>query len=74
MKTISGKTTAKVGLFKKISRFIDEVRQESRKVTWPSRRETTLTTVVVFVLAVIAAIYFMIVDQVIYRLLHWIIG
>jgi preprotein translocase subunit SecE len=58
----------------RIPSFIGEVRQEVKKVSWPSRRETMLTTAVVFVFALIAAIYFMIVDQVIYRSLHWIIG
>jgi preprotein translocase subunit SecE len=45
-----------------------------RKVTWPSSKETRVTTVVVFIFAIIAAAYFMVVDQVIYRLLHLIIG
>ena len=58
----------------RIPEFIREVRQEVKKVSWPSRRETTLMTTVVFVFALVAAIYFMIVDQVIYRILHWIIG
>lgn len=54
--------------------FIPQVRQEVRKVTWPSRRETLMTTAFVFGFAVIAAIYFMLVDQVVYRLVHSILG
>jgi len=50
------------------------VRQEMRKVTWPSGKETRVTTIVVFIFAIIAACYFMIVDQIIYRLLNLIIG
>ncbi len=65
---------ANKSFFKKAPEFIDEVRQETSKVTWPSRKETSLTTTIVFIFAIIAAIYFMIVDQLIYRALHWIIG
>ena len=54
--------------------FIPQVRQEMRKVTWPTRRETLMTTAFVFGLAVIAAVYFMLVDQVVYRLVHSILG
>jgi preprotein translocase subunit SecE len=54
--------------------FIPQVRQEVRKVTWPTRRETLMTTAFVFGFAVIAAIYFMLVDQVVYRAVHSILG
>lgn len=54
--------------------FIPQVRQEVRKVTWPTRRETLMTTAFVFGFAVIAAVYFMVVDQVVYRLIHSILG
>ena len=61
-------------LSKKIPEFIAQVRQEMRKVTWPTGKETRVTTIVVFIFAIIAAGYFMAVDQIIYRLLHLIIG
>ncbi len=64
----------KIPLTKKIPEFIAQVRQEVRKVTWPSAKETRVTTVVVFIFAIIAAAYFLVVDQIIYRLLHLIIG
>jgi preprotein translocase subunit SecE len=54
--------------------FIPQVRQEVRKVTWPTRRETLMTTAFVFGFAVIAALYFMLVDQVVYRVIHSILG
>jgi preprotein translocase subunit SecE len=60
--------------FKKAARFIPEVKQEMSRVTWASRRETTMTTIVVFIFALIAACYFLIVDQIIYRIIQWIIG
>lgn len=68
------KVDTKKGVFQRIPEFIGQVKQEVKKVTWPSRRETTMTTAVVFVFAIIAAIYFLLVDQVIYRAIHWIIG
>ena len=45
--------------------FIREVRQEVSKVTWPGRRETGVTTVMVFGFVTIAALFFLAVDQVV---------
>ena len=42
--------------------FIQQVRAEVVKVVWPTRREVMLTTVMVFILAALTAIYFAIVD------------
>ncbi|TMJ37036.1 MAG: preprotein translocase subunit SecE [Alphaproteobacteria bacterium] len=44
--------------------FLQEVRQETRKVTWPSRRETMITTVMVMIMVVLAAGFFLVVDAV----------
>jgi preprotein translocase subunit SecE len=52
---------AKISPFK----FLQEVRAEAQKVTWPTRKETTVTTIMVFVMVVIASIFFMVADQVI---------
>ncbi|MES2607132.1 MAG: preprotein translocase subunit SecE [Pseudomonadota bacterium] len=68
------KTETKQSLVKRIFAFIQEVKQETKKVTWPSRREATLTTVVVFIFAMLAAIYFVIVDKIIITLLKLITG
>jgi preprotein translocase subunit SecE len=46
-------------------KFFKEVRDEVRKVTWPSRRETTITTIMVFAFAFVAAVFFLLADQVI---------
>ncbi len=43
--------------------FFQQVRAEASKVTWPTRRETTITTLMVFVMVIIAAIFFFVVDQ-----------
>ena len=45
--------------------FFKEVRQETNKVTWPSRKETGITTAMVFIFAALAAVFFLIADQVI---------
>ena len=42
--------------------FIQQVRSEVSKVVWPTRRETVLTTVMVFIMATLTAIFFAIVD------------
>ncbi len=42
--------------------FIQQVRSEVAKVVWPTRREVMLTTVMVFILAALTAIFFAIVD------------
>ncbi|TYC65418.1 preprotein translocase subunit SecE [Stappia sp. BW2] len=44
-------------------KFIQEVRAETSKVTWPTRKETAITTVMVFIMVVIAAIFFLVADQ-----------
>ena len=42
--------------------FIQQVRSEVSKVVWPTRREVMLTTVMVFILAALTAVFFAIVD------------
>jgi preprotein translocase subunit SecE len=44
--------------------FVREVRSEVTKVTWPSRKETLVTTGLVFLMAALAAIFFFVADQV----------
>jgi preprotein translocase subunit SecE len=44
--------------------FLQQVRAEAAKVSWPSRRETMITTAMVFVFVIIACIFFMIADQI----------
>ena len=45
-------------------KFFQEVREETEKVTWPSRKETMITTIMVFVMVAIASIFFLVVDQI----------
>ena len=50
--------------------FLQQVRSETKKVTWPSRRETMISTVMVFVMVFLAAVFFFAADQ----LMGWAIG
>ena len=43
--------------------FVQQVRQELSRVTWPTRKETLVTTATVFVMVFIAAAFFFVVDQ-----------
>lgn len=45
--------------------FIQQVRSEVGKVVWPSRREVTLTTIMVLIMAAVMALFFTLVDMVI---------
>jgi preprotein translocase subunit SecE len=47
------------------ARFLREVRSEVAKVTWPSRKETLVTTGLVFAMVALAAVFFLVVDQLI---------
>ncbi len=61
---------AKSGPFK----FLQEVREETEKVTWPSRRETLVTTIMVFVMVAVASVFFLIVDLVVRNIITLILG
>ena len=54
--------------------FIQSVRAEARKVTWPTRRETMITTGLVIVMAVAASIFFITVDWSLKLILTFILG
>jgi preprotein translocase subunit SecE len=43
--------------------FFQQVRQETARVTWPTRKETMITTAMVFAMVFIAAAFFFVVDQ-----------
>jgi preprotein translocase subunit SecE len=55
-------------------KFLQEVRAETQKVTWPTRRETAVTTVMVFVMVAIASVFFLLADQVIRLLVTFVLG
>ena len=45
-------------------KFLQEVRAEAQKVTWPTRKETTVTTIMVCVMVFVASIFFLLADQI----------
>ena len=55
-------------------KFLKEVRTETAKVTWPSRRETMITTMMVFVMVALASIFFFVADQVIRIFITFLLG
>jgi preprotein translocase subunit SecE len=61
---------ARVSPFK----FLQEVRAEAQKVTWPTRRETMITTIMVFIMAGLAGVFFFLADQVIRVLVTLVLG
>ena len=54
--------------------FVRQVRQEAGKVTWPSRKETTVSTGMVFVMVFVAALFFFVIDQVLSNLVKLILS
>jgi preprotein translocase subunit SecE len=54
--------------------FLQQVRTEVSKVTWPTRRETVITTIMVLVMVIAAALFFLAADQVFSFLISTIIG
>ena len=51
-------------MIKNLFKFLQEVRAEAQKVTWPTRKETTVTTMMVFVMVILATIFFLMADQI----------
>jgi preprotein translocase subunit SecE len=54
--------------------FLQQVRAEAAKIVWPSRRETGISTVMVIVFAFMASIFFLLADQVMSRVVSFLLG
>jgi preprotein translocase subunit SecE len=54
--------------------FLQQVRAEGAKVTWPTRKETMITTAMVFVMVVLASVFFLLTDQVIRVAIRLVLG
>ncbi len=54
--------------------FVQQVKREISKVVWPTRKEVTITTVMVFILVMLAAGFFLLADQVLIRMVKFILG
>ena len=53
--------------------FIQQVRQETNKVTWPTRRETIITTIMVLIMSAAASVFFLGVDAVLRYIVNFIL-
>ena len=56
------------------AQFFRQVRQEVAKVTWPSRKETGISTAMVLVMVVFASVFFLLIDQLFAWAVKWIFG
>ena len=54
--------------------FLQQVRTEVSKVTWPTRKETVITTIMVIILSIAAALFFLGVDWVLRTVVQFILG
>ena len=54
--------------------FVRQVRQESAKVTWPTPKETNMTSVMVFIMVAIMAIFFVLVDIGLSSAIEWLLS
>ncbi|SHH27479.1 protein translocase subunit secE/sec61 gamma [Cognatiyoonia sediminum] len=55
-------------------KFINETRAEISKVVWPTRREVVMTTIMVFIMAALTAVFFSLVDLIIRTGLAGVLG
>lgn len=54
--------------------FMQEVRQEVAKVTWPTRKEVSITTMMVLIMVALASIFFLLVDQTLSWIVRLVLG
>ncbi len=54
--------------------FINEVKAEVKKVTWPSRKETTVSTIAVFIMVALASTFLFFADQILAWMINLILG
>ncbi len=55
-------------------KFIQEVKQEAFRITWPTKKDTFMGALMVFALSSIAAIFFLLLDQILRFLLNFILS
>ena len=54
--------------------FLRQVRQEVARVTWPTRKETTVTTLMVFAMVIVASVFFFLVDEILAQGVRLVLG
>ena len=56
------------------AQFVRQVRQEISRISWANRRDTSLATLTVFIMATIAAVFFLLVDLVLSNVVQFVLG
>ena len=54
--------------------FMQEVRHEVAKVTWPTRKEVQITTLMVLIMVAFASVFFLLVDQTLSKIVRLVLG
>jgi len=54
--------------------FLQQVRSEGEKVTWPTRKETAITTLMVMIMVTFAALFFLVADQLLSFFVRFLLG
>ena len=62
------------GRFERMRLFLSEVRNELKRVTWPTQREVYATTIVVILVSMFFGIYLWLLDIGMDRIVRWIFG
>ncbi len=63
-----------ITMIRNAPQFIQQVRAETAKVTWPTRQETITTTIMVFIMVTLTAIFFLFVDQILNFMIEMIVS
>ena len=56
------------------TKFFKEVKQEGKKIVWPTRKETLITTAMVFVMVLIFSLFFLLVDNILSWFIKIVLG
>ena len=56
------------------AKFFKEVKQEGKKIVWPTRKETLITTAMVFVMVLIFSLFFLLVDNILSWFIQMVLG
>lgn len=54
--------------------FVQQVKAETKKVTWPTRKETTVSTIAVFIMVTLASLFLFFADQIIAFFVNFVLG
>lgn len=56
------------------AQYVQQVKAEVKKVTWPSRKETTVSTIAVFIMVTLASLFLFFADQILAVIVNFILG